>query len=239
MDLPIVWTVRDGWPFTGGRHIPLTCLKFKQECNNCEQLGDFQPVDLARRLHQRKAEILGDIPNLTAVGISPFIKNQLEQSSLWRSKRVEMIENSIDFSAFTRFDKQYARSVLGLEPDRFIVLGGNNSGEVWKGHHFLEQLSKDRVAENFEMVSFGRGKSYVGCRDYGFMTSTRELSLLYSAVDVFVFPSIYEPFGKTPFEALIAERKLCRFLELELLIFTNKSIVGGGNFWITENTKEF
>lgn len=211
MDLPIVWTVRDAWPFTGGCHIPMSCLEFKKQCSGCEQLGDFQPIDLARLLHRRKSEILRRIRNVTAVGISPFIKNQLVQSSLWRQKRVEVIENSIDFSAFTRFDKQFARSILGLESDKFIVLCGNNSGEIWKGHFFFYRLVEDLAVKNFEMVSFGRGKPYVGCRDYGFIKTTRELSLLYSAVDVFVFPSIYEPFGKAPFEAAFCGSKIVSF----------------------------
>lgn len=38
LDKPIIWTMHDSWPFTGGCHIPYECKKFESSCADCPQL---------------------------------------------------------------------------------------------------------------------------------------------------------------------------------------------------------
>ena len=210
---PVVWTVRDAWPFTGGCHVPMGCDKFKKGCFECEQLGTFQPFDLARFLYNRKLRIISQSSNLTTVAISPFLQKQLSQSAIWEGYEVEMIENSIGFSALSRFGKDHARTCLGLNSGKRIVLVGNDSGEVWKGSNFVKRLVSDLSTDKFEIVSFGRGKPYGVCQNFGFIEDPKVLSLLYSAVDVFVFPSTYEIFGKALFEAAYCGAGVISFTE--------------------------
>ena len=47
---PIVWTLRDMWPMTGGCHYTTGagCENFKFGCGNCKQLGSNIKYDLSR-----------------------------------------------------------------------------------------------------------------------------------------------------------------------------------------------
>ncbi len=36
---PLVWTMRDMWPFTGGCHYSMGCDRFRSGCGHCPQLG--------------------------------------------------------------------------------------------------------------------------------------------------------------------------------------------------------
>ena len=39
MGKPVVWTLHDHRPFTGGCHFPGACSKYATNCNECPQLG--------------------------------------------------------------------------------------------------------------------------------------------------------------------------------------------------------
>ena len=44
---PIVWTLHDMWPFTGGCHYCGDCEKYKNSCGACPQLGSKRESDLS------------------------------------------------------------------------------------------------------------------------------------------------------------------------------------------------
>ena len=38
LEVPLVWTLQDMWPFTGGCHYSQTCERYTQACGQCPQL---------------------------------------------------------------------------------------------------------------------------------------------------------------------------------------------------------
>ena len=48
VDKPIVWTMRDMWPMTGGCHYSMKCEKYKTGCGNCEQLKSNSGYDRSK-----------------------------------------------------------------------------------------------------------------------------------------------------------------------------------------------
>ncbi len=76
-----------------------------------------------------------------------------------------------------------ARKVLEQEKDVMFVMAGD--GDMY--HAVIEQAARLGIAEHFSFTGFLRGK---------------ELTRLYRAADIFVMPSISEPFGLTALEAL-------------------------------------
>ena len=52
--LPLVWTLHDSNPFTGGCHNHGPCLAFRQECGRCPVLGSTVGRDLSCAIWRRK-----------------------------------------------------------------------------------------------------------------------------------------------------------------------------------------
>ena len=69
---PIIWTLHDSWPFTGGCHIPLTCDHYKKECGNCQYLRKTSSSDLSNRIWKRKNKAWNGL-NLTIVSPSKWL----------------------------------------------------------------------------------------------------------------------------------------------------------------------
>src|SRR5690606_26435095 len=45
LEKPIVWTLRDMWPVTGGCHYSMECERFAVGCGHCPQLGSNSRFD--------------------------------------------------------------------------------------------------------------------------------------------------------------------------------------------------
>lgn len=202
IDKPIIWTIRDMWPMTGGCHYALDCQKFKSGCGACPQLGSNSKFDLSRYVFYRKVKYIP--ASLTAVGISSWLTEQVRLSPIFQNKSCMTILNNIDTSAFNKIDKYVARHILGLTTDKKIVLcGSTNIDDFYKGFQkFLDSLvflDKEEVFLCFfgrfdEAVIKDYGFEY---RSFGFLNDNISLNLVYSASNVFVAPSVQEAFGKT------------------------------------------
>lgn len=47
-DRPIVWTLHDMWPFTGGCHYTADCDGFESSCGSCPSLNSSRTFDLSK-----------------------------------------------------------------------------------------------------------------------------------------------------------------------------------------------
>ncbi|MBN4056230.1 hypothetical protein JYT20_00755, partial [Rhodothermus sp. AH-315-K08] len=57
---PLVWTLMDVEPFTGGCHFNNRCDGYVKGCGNCPQLGVSDPRDLSRAIWaQKEADLAG------------------------------------------------------------------------------------------------------------------------------------------------------------------------------------
>ena len=74
IDKPIVWTMRDMWPFTGGCHYSLECDKYKIGCGNCPQLNSNKSFDLTKYVLNRKKKYL--LKSMKIVGISHWLSDE-------------------------------------------------------------------------------------------------------------------------------------------------------------------
>jgi len=209
--IPIIWTMRDAWPFTGGCHMPMNCIKFTNHCNKCEQLASKYEHDISYFIQKRKKEIISKNPNITFVAISPFLQSEAKKSYILKDYKIEMIENNVDINQFKLSTKASARDKLEIMQDKCIILIANDSGETWKGYEFLYKLVDDISIKNVEFISFGSGKPCHKGKNFGFVNDTDDLALIYSAADVFIFPSTYEPFGKALFEAAACGNSIVSF----------------------------
>ena len=207
---PIVWTLHDMNPFTGGCHYDRNCGKFTGACGACPELGSREEADLSRRIWKRKSEALKKMPagRFRIVADSSWLASQAKRSSVFREFSVEAIHYGLDVETFAPRDRAAARSVLGLPPSAKIILFVADHPNIRrKGFATLVDaltvLSKDR--EPF-LLSMGRDKPEFSKPfphlHIGYVVEERYQSVIYSAADIFVIPSLQEALGQTALEAM-------------------------------------
>lgn len=212
LQVPLVWTLQDMWPFTGGCHYNQTCDRYLDACGACPQLRSGKDTDLSRWVWQRKADAWKSL-NLTIVAPSEWMADCARSSSLFRERRVEVIPFCLDTEKYQPIERQMARQSFNLPQDKQIVLFGALSAtqDERKGFHLLlpalQKLSQSGWRDKIELVVFGSSQPENPV-DLGFkahyLGSLNDDSLIkaYSAADVMVVPSVQESFGQTASESL-------------------------------------
>lgn len=207
---PIVWSLHDMWPFTGGCHYDEYCGAYKQACGNCKILQSGKNRDLSRSVYQRKQKTFQQKRDVTVVGLSRWLAKEAAASSLFKQYQVVNLPNPIDTDVFSPFDQGAARSLLNLPKDKKLILFGAMSAtsDPRKGYRELSEALNQLSAENAELVVFGASRpekesEFPQRAHYlGRLHDDVTLRVLYSAVDVMVVPSIQEAFGQTASEAM-------------------------------------
>ena len=208
---PLLWTLHDSWPFTGGCHIPGDCTKYRERCGACPVLGSSRETDLSRRTWQRKAQAWQNL-DPTIVAPSRWLADCARASSLLRNCRIEVIPNGLDTETFRPMEQRSARQLLGLPQDRPIILFGavNALSDPNKGWHLLQPALK-LVGESLPDaigVVFGVDAPAVVAETgmpitfLGRLRDDASLVAAYAAADVFVAPSLQESFCQTVVEAM-------------------------------------
>lgn len=207
IDKPIVWTMRDMWPMTGGCHYSMECEKYKTGCGSCEQLQSNRNYDLSKIILNRKMKYLPK--NMKLVGISHWLGDKAKESELFRDFDVRIISNNIDTQEFIPVVKQVARDALGLKTDKKIILCGSTSlKDFYKGFSKYTEALEKLDKEKYFLCFFGNVDKHVADRlsfeykSFGYLHDNISLRLVYSSADVFVAPSLMDAFGKTLAEAM-------------------------------------
>lgn len=211
---PLVWTLHDMWPFTGGCHYTQGCDRYTDSCGACPQLESTRTSDLSHWVWQRKARYWKGL-NLTIVSPSQWLADCARKSSLFKDVRIEVIPHGLDSKKYKPINQNVARELLNLPHEKQLVLfgaAGVATGDPRKGFHLLQsglQTLKQRGwQDRIELVVFGASQPEQAI-DLGFkvhylgrLNDDISLALLYSGADVMVVPSIEEAFGQTASESL-------------------------------------
>ena len=203
---PLIWTMRDMWPMTGGCHFSMDCTRFETYCGGCPQLGSIREQDLSSYLLKRKIKWVPKTTKL--IGLSNWLSDCARKSTLFSNFNIQTIYNNISTEEFFPVDKMLARKILGLPKDKKIVLAGaQNIKDFYKGFDiFLRALPN--LKSNPFLLFYGKvdtstldaiDRNYLSL---GFLNHTSSLRLAYSAADVFVAPSRMDSFCKALAESM-------------------------------------
>ena len=209
---PLVWTLYDSWPFTGGCHIPYECEGYIKKCGKCPILKSSSEFDLSHWIWKRKMASWKDL-NLTIVASSHWMEKSVRSSSLFHNCRIDVIPTGIDTNQFTPTSKDIARSNVSLPINKKIILFGavNCTTTYNKGFHLLKKALKKLNGvlnkKETEIIIFG-GDPPAESQDIGFKITylgkidDATLAQLYRSADVFVAPSLSDNLPNTVMEAL-------------------------------------
>lgn len=208
---PVVWTMHDTFPFTGGCHFTSTgCTRYQGMCGQCPELDSSIAADISRIhwLLKRHA-----IMRMRPVIVSPSKEyaERARQSGMLHDCSIEVIPNGLDAGVYRPIPKDQARSLLGLPQDEQLILFGAvlATGDTNKGFDLLHEALLRLGAMNgvdFSAVVFGTVASdtMLPCSAHflGRLRDPLTLALAYSAADVFICPSRQENLPNTIMEAM-------------------------------------
>tara|TARA_B100001248_G_C27370412_1_gene451338 strand:+ start:313 stop:1524 length:1212 start_codon:yes stop_codon:yes gene_type:complete len=205
VQVPVFWTLRDMWPFTGGCHYAVGCRSFVDECGACPLLGSTRNKDLSRLIfnHKKRTKPV----NVHYVGISRWILREFQQSK-FASSKVSHVPNGIQTKEW--FPVKESTDILTFAKGRKVILiGAVNLNAAYKGGKFIQDLASKLSATKYCIVAFGRVNSLftknlkLDVLSLGVIKDHAYLRTVYSTSDVYFFPSVLEAFGKTVVESIL------------------------------------
>jgi len=146
------------------------------------------------------------------ITVSKWMKNAIIEKYNIKPKKIEVIYNGIEKFDIGQNDEEKSKKlkqILGLEGKDIVLYIGRMT--IQKGIEYILYAAKKMNRDNTTFIFAGNGntdnlKSFakslgVDAKFFGFIPED-EKKLYYMMADVFVSPSLYEPFGITIGEAL-------------------------------------
>ncbi|HTA29982.1 MAG TPA: glycosyltransferase, partial [Candidatus Cybelea sp.] len=215
-ELPVVWSLHDFIPMTGGCHYPGACEGFTRNCGNCPQQKRPALHDDTYRFLRVKHSCYAR-KNLHFVGNSHWTTAQAQRSALAKHARsFSTIHLGLNVEQYKPVDKASARMSLGIAEGHFVIgFACMDFQEKRKGARLLLEALNALPKKNVLILTFGSGRwpesSGIKSLQLGALNSPPLQSLFYSALDVFATPSLVETFGNTAMEAMACETPVVAF----------------------------
>ncbi|MDA8760471.1 glycosyltransferase [Amylibacter sp.] len=208
---PIIWSHHDMWAFTGGCHYSNGCNYYQNSCGSCPTLNSRNKFDLSSLILLKKISTISELKSLTNVGLSNWMLDCLQKSSIMRHTQSARLPNPIDTNVFKHRDPIKSRKRLGLPLGKKLILFGAMSAtkDARKGFQELCQaLNQLKPSNNIEVVIMGGDEddtapSFPFTATYtGFVSDWDKIIDLYSAADLMVVPSLEENLSNAIMESL-------------------------------------
>ena len=197
----VFWTAHDLWIVSGGCVVFQGCEGYRSGCRNCPVLKwplrttSILELRAKRRVHKA----LGVIP----VANSQWMSEKIEASGIFDIDEIPVVPPMLN-PAYLEPCEEDLRATLGIENDRIVVaMGARAVTDPYKGiPEFLKELRKHQWARrNLKLLLFGdgqlRGLEGLDVHFHGKVPDVGRMKWIYAACDIFVSPSLMEPFWMT------------------------------------------
>ncbi|AEJ61878.1 glycosyl transferase group 1 [Spirochaeta thermophila DSM 6578] len=221
---PLVWTMHDMWPFSGGCHLTGECRAYEVVCGKCPVLESEREKDLSNSVFSRKQRTLKAVAHkIYIISPSHWLVHCAQKSALLKECPIEILPNPIDVSIYKSVEKRFARELWNLPDDKKLILFGAVSATLDPNKGFqqllgaLEKLRHSaRKVDDILLVVFGSSSGPSLWEDFpihyvGHVNDDVALIALYNAVDVVVVPSLQENLSNTIMEALSCATPIVAF----------------------------
>lgn len=192
---PIVWTMRDMWPFTGGSHYTMDFEKYEKSLLS-KIIKNFKKRNYPKHIN--------------FIAISNWLQSEAKKSFVLNNFDVKKIYNNIDLRDFNLLSKIESRSKIKISTSKKIILyGAQNPQSQRKGWDILKEALGKLDKSKYFFLIFGNfwsqkdlDKIGIEYKSLGFINDKKTLNQIYRSSDIFIFPSRQEAFGKTWAEAV-------------------------------------
>ncbi len=197
---PIVWTLHDMNPFTGGCHYNDGCRGFEKYCGNCPQLGSHDENDLSRQTWKARMTAYREL-DLHIVAPSQWLADEAQKSSLFSRFPVHTIAYGQPLNVYQPYDRQELRRQMEIAPQKTVLLFAAQSlNDKRKGGIYLIQmlniLATQPNKERFLVLLLGNNPSKlfletgIAAETTGHINSDQAMAALYNVADVVLVPSL-------------------------------------------------
>lgn len=208
LDVPVVWTLHDCWPFTG--HCAYFdysgCERWKTECHHCIQQKNYPicvGLDGSKRNHRMKKNAFSSLRKLCFVAPCEWMTDHLKASYLGHYP-VRVIVNGVNPAVFHPVESTL-RERYGLTEQK-VCLSVASEWDQRKGLNYLKDAA-DILGERYTFVVIGLSddqiaslpSSMIGIRS---TADTNELAAWYTTADCFVNPTLEDNMPMVNLEAL-------------------------------------
>jgi len=201
---PVLWTMRDMWPFTGGSHYNMDFEKYERNF-------------LSTIIKNYKKKNYNK--NFQFIAISNWLKNEAKKSDVLNKYDIKRIYNNIIIKDYVLINQDEARSILKFSTKKQVILyGAQNPQSKRKGWNIFVETLKKLDKTKFFLLIFGKFWSQKTLDDIGieykilgFIDDKKILNATYSSADFYISSSIQEAFGKTWAESLACETPVICF----------------------------
>ena len=196
---PAIFTLHDMWSFTGHCSYSYDCDRWKIGCGQCPYPETYPSIRVdSSHLEWKLKDLVYGQSNLSVITPSRWLTQQAQASMLNRFK-ISHIPYGIDVDTYKPIDSNLCRKILDILPNKLVLLFGAASLEdSRKGGDLLlralEALPQSLKTETI-LLTFGSGGETIASRlgistlNLGYISSDRLKSVVFSAADLFIFPT--------------------------------------------------
>ena len=221
IEIPIVWSMYDMWPFSGSEHYGnIDSRRWRDGYTKQNRPADESGFDLDRWTFDRKVRNWSSqTPHFHMIPASTWLENATGESCLMREWSITRIPHVIDSDVFSPIDRTLARTRLDLphEVPLILFLASAGISDRRKGWDLLAPALRQvsMTLPNVNVVIAGPAPDPVTKQTAaqatnsvlhwkGIITSNEELRALYCATDLVAVPSREDNMPLTAMEALTA-----------------------------------
>lgn len=206
---PIVWTLHDMWSFSANAVHTFGDESWKQlkSGKGEKRIYPHIGINTGKWLLRQKRRIYRN-SDIRIVTPSGWLYQLACQSPVFVNKRIDLIPHGIDLEVFNSKERQCSRSLLNIHQDAKVVMF-SSAGDLdicpWKGGKLLVDILKvinRKSNHKIDLLIVGKGElkellplKNLNVHKIGYVTSEKFMSLLFSAADLFIYPTRADSFG--------------------------------------------
>ncbi len=205
---PVVWTLHDMNPFSGGEHYEEKILGINNEGYPIKREISEEEKKIETKNLKAKKDVISKFENITIVAPSQWLAEEARKSEVFKDLPVYCIPYGLDSKLYAPRNKIFSRELLNIPQDKKVFLFVADSiTNNRKGFVFLKRALELLEDPNIILCAIGKEngelESIKNIIHLGVIEDERLMSIAYSAADVFVIPSLMDNLPNTVLESLM------------------------------------
>ncbi|MCG9900452.1 MAG: glycosyltransferase [Hydrotalea sp.] len=207
---PVIWTLHDENPFTGGEHYQEKFFGIDKNGNPIPRVYLKEEIHMESKILSEKKRAIKSISNLHIVCPSKWLLIKSKNSSLFKRFPHHLIQYGFPTNIYKLVSKVEARTKLSIPIDKIVLLFVADSiSNKRKGFEFLLNALKrieKSIMGNILLCSVGEGEfaeNYTNHLHFGRIDDEEIIALIYSAANFFIIPSLEDNLPNTMIESLL------------------------------------